>query len=295
MTDKSTNNNDNQWICGRTDCFETCVDGPDKKGCCRAGFACRPTKNNDRWFCNRPLDKGGKCQDGPLENGDCSIAIPPCQPIRSKKAKFKILTRLIILFSIGLFLLIFGAEIWSKQLSPGKISSSHSGNISCNNCHSNFNLTPLNSLHLLLTNKLHADDSNTCLTCHHIGHHPFKAHNQPTLILKQLKKEAQQSAPSTSSLLNHVSQLVLEGDLPHRKLRCTTCHKEHHGDQAMLLKITQHTCQSCHAYRFSEFKDHPEFHQYPHKTRTHLFLIISHILINILKTHHSTNTRPSSV
>lgn len=265
------------WICGRSEFGETCADGPDTKGTCRAGYACHPTKKGDRWFCDRPLDQGGACHDGPTEIGKCSIHVSPCQPKRSPESKSKFLTRAIILLGIGLFLFIIGAEIWSKQLIPGNLSSAHSGNIDCGSCHHNYRFSPIKSLHLLLTNNLISENSESCLSCHHLGEHPFNAHNQSSEKIKQLRQEKTQKPPS-KHLFRDLSHLVLGDDITERKLNCSACHKEHHGNQPMLLKMNQQLCQSCHIQTFTGFEDHPEFKNYPHKERTHIiFDHISHI------------------
>lgn len=273
MADKKQSN----WICGRSELGEVCVDGPDGKGCCRAGYACHPVKKEDRWYCNRPEEQGGVCQDGPLESGECSVAIAPCDPKRSKHAKFSFATRAIAFVSLGLLLLVVGAKIWSKELHPGQLSSAHSGNIACGACHKTYQFGPLKSLHLLLTNNLKSKMSQACLSCHHLGDHPFTAHNQAITKIDQLQEENKKSEQSTN-LIRDLSHLVLGNDLPKRKLECFVCHKEHDGNQPMLLKMNEQLCQSCHVHTFDDFENHPEFIQYPHKRRTNIiFDHVSHI------------------
>lgn len=266
------------WVCGHTELDEQCADGPDANGQCCGGFTCHPVKKDDRWYCNRSVDRGGPCHAGPLEDGTCSTMVPPCQPQRSVEAKHRLLTQAIILISLGVLMLIVGAEVWSKQLQPGPLSSVHSGNVACGSCHQNFGLSPLKSMHLLLSNKLEMTNSKSCVNCHSLGDHPFNAHNQPTEKMTKMRDAKKSAGARASSSLQRLSQLVLGDDVHKRKLECVVCHKEHQGNQHMLLKMNDKTCQSCHVHTFSGFADHPEFNNYPHRQRTHIiFDHVSHL------------------
>src|SRR4051794_525713 len=75
-----------KWVCGRSDCGDSCLAGPDARGKCQATFECKPLKQGDRWFCTRPAARGGPCDQGPRPDGQCCCAIPKCRPKLSLRA-----------------------------------------------------------------------------------------------------------------------------------------------------------------------------------------------------------------
>src|ERR1041385_686019 len=95
MKDQPYERPNQAWICGKAADGAPCRIGPDAKGHCRADFECRPMletregETKGRYRCTRPAEHGGPCASGPLPDGACSRAIPPCVPIRTLRAKRK--------------------------------------------------------------------------------------------------------------------------------------------------------------------------------------------------------------
>ena len=95
-----------KWVCGRLAEGAPCHIGPDGRGHCRADFACRPAKVDDRWRCARSELAGGKCEQGPLPDGTCCVAIPSCRPRLSWRGRRGAIARWVAAVTVGAVLTI---------------------------------------------------------------------------------------------------------------------------------------------------------------------------------------------
>lgn len=216
------------WICGKACEGKPCRLGPDAKGRCRVTFECQPAfKTNPgeakgRYYCMRPAEFGGPCSGGPLPDGTCAHPLAKCAPVRSLRAKRKILTLGTIILTTGLLLAgLCGPYRW-RFISPGELSAPHATVNNCGSCHGAARgglLTwadaalaakpgPFQFHSLLVSDDLHmtAIDRN-CLVCH-----PNQSFHEPNVVSEH---------------------------------SCSGCHVEHQGPA--LMRPTDASCLSCHA------------------------------------------------
>ena len=247
------------WVCGRKDCGESCASGPDARGHCRAAPECRPRKDGDRWCCTRSDSRGGKCPDGPRPDGSCCRPVPPCVPRRSVRAKRGLAVILVTALTLGgiLFAVGIGSDSGRGEtiFNPGPLSAPHvAGTANCALCHS-----AAASSSPLAAAGPHAD-SQLCVNCHKFGQSATEPHSLPRAILTGLTKEA-----LTASGAARVA------GTPATDLTCAACHQEHRGRAADLTQLTNASCQTCHTRQFAGFADgHPDFGTYPYTRRTRL-------------------------
>ncbi len=254
------------WVCGRKDCGESCVPGPDAHGHCRAAPECRPRKDGDRWHCTRSDAHGGKCPDGPRPDGSCCRPVPPCVPRRSVRARRGLAVMLVTALTLGGILLALGLGSGGSSgsgsgggeafFNPGPLSAPHAaGTANCALCHSA--AAPSGSLAAAAGPHT---DSQLCVNCHQFGHSATEPHSLPRATLTSLTKEAMAATNSTRAA--HAAPA---------DLACAACHQEHHGREAVLTQLPNASCQTCHTRQFEGFADgHPDFGRYPYTRRTRL-------------------------
>ena len=273
QADKSTYERPAQkWVCGHTADGTPCRIGPGPQGQCQAAWECEPLAQGTHWRCSRPASAGGPCSEGPRPLGECSRPVPPCQPVRSLGAKRGLITRLAVIFSFGLVLLLFFPLLvrtpepgwwkgelrrWSETIvSPGPLSAPHGTIGNCNRCHP-VELGPNPGL----------GSTMACLDCHNGPTSPdapaLQPHGLPPQQLAAVTQEAvdRGATPSTDA----VGRLLgLEIPRGHQgALACATCHREHRGRLASITNMDDQRCQACHLENIANFNSHPEFTRYP--------------------------------
>ncbi len=249
------------WVCGRKDCGDSCALGPDARGSCRATAECRPRKDRDRWLCTRADSRGGKCPDGPRPDGSCCKPVSPCTPHRSVRARRHIAVLLVSALTLGGIFVAFGLDHSGRDFfNPGPLTAPHaSGAANCALCHTAAETGDSNwSKDALAQNSAHSD-SQLCLNCHNFGSNPAEPHSLPRATLVALTQKTATGKPAP------------DGHAPTGDLACATCHQEHHGRDADLKKIADASCQTCHTREFASFADgHPGFGSYPYVRRTRI-------------------------
>ncbi|WP_070987700.1 cytochrome c3 family protein [Halofilum ochraceum] len=267
-----------KWVCGRAAEGCPCRIGPDRRGRCRAGAECSPRSDGTRWVCTRPQSAGGACPEGACPDGSCARPIPPCQPVRSIRAKRGLVARWALAVTVGLMAVtVFGTNA-AGWLSPGTLSAPHSQIGDCAGCHQDFEGGPGAWLHAAFAESAPAaeSDSGLCLSCHEAGSQPLEPHGVPAARLTR--------AGGEGGSANGPIDLELAAGLmssPHQSeggLACATCHAEHEGRAADLTAMGDGRCQSCHERKFASLNvGHPEFGAYPHERRTRIrFNHVSH-------------------
>ncbi|WP_372366246.1 hypothetical protein [Candidatus Uabimicrobium sp. HlEnr_7] len=308
--DKSHYERPNQkWVCGRLEHGCPCHVGPDTKGRCRAVndklLECTPWKDEDRWKCARPKSLGGACENGPSPTGVCCRQIPVCQPKLSHRAKRGRVALYFAMTAVAtLFIFLFGIYTTSFA-SPGSLTAPHSaitakleGQDDCSICHTAGKgdaLAWVGEAFAGHNSKL--SESHKCLDCHRQqGDKRGKEAESFALRIHGISDERLQSSTEkvskkkdsvelfpladftnmkksfvTSLASREVVKEVVDGKNKYHQVACSTCHREHHGRDYNLTKLTNEQCQTCHSIKFSSFAHgHPMFDHFPYERRTRI-------------------------
>jgi hypothetical protein len=260
-----------KWVCGHTDA--PCQAGPDQRGRCRATAECRPRADGNHWVCTRGKDSGGACADGPRPDGSCARPIPPCQPVRSLRAKRGLVTRWATVVALGLAVVMLAGGNRDAAVSPGPLTAEHAEVAGCAGCHDAGDAGPAEITRAALDGvaDAHDGDSQACLSCHQVGDTPFKPHSADALPPAPADTDPDAPQLSPPYLLNFASQSFPEPDATGRGTACATCHTEHQGAAADITAMSDARCQACHTRKFAAFNaGHPEFGDYPYDRRTRL-------------------------
>ncbi|MEM8948742.1 MAG: hypothetical protein AAGA21_17475 [Pseudomonadota bacterium] len=262
------------WVCGRAGTGKPCALGPDRKGACRTLAECRPRRSPDGWTCSRPKSAGGACEEGPLPDGTCCKSLPPCVPVRSLRARRGRFTAVVTTVCLGLLLFLVGSRINADLVDAGTVYTGHAEVEACGDCHVAFDGGPVAWLTAAFADDDPVADNQKCLACHKWGDDAQNAHTLPRPELADLIGKFEQAAatapvPWTIQVSRAVFPTPLEAH--NGPLACGACHKEHEGEDADLLKVTNDRCQSCHQLTFTSFSDgHPSFGDYPYLRRTRI-------------------------
>jgi hypothetical protein len=230
------------WICGHAAEGKPCRIGPDGKGHCRAACECQPAleikpgETKGRYKCTRPAEYGGACEHGPMPDGTCCRPIIKCIPVRSLRAKRKLLTLCVTAFTAGILLVGLCGSFHSAFINPGKLSSQHS------------------TATFAKMAGAHASNEETCIACHtsaHAGPHglvqaAFSASPGPF----QMRSLAATEPPGMNAIDQncehcHVAHSFHEPNVG-GTTSCSVCHREHQGS-GLMPKPTAANCTSCHA------------------------------------------------
>lgn len=230
------------WICGHAAEGKPCRIGPDGKGHCRATFECQPAlkvkpgETKGRYECTRPAEYGGPCAHGPLPDGSCSRPITRCVPVRSLRARRKLVTVCVAAFTSAVLLIGLCGPFRSKFINPGRLSSQHA------------------TATFAKMAGAHGGGEDTCIACHgraHAGPHGLvKAALTATPGPFQVRLLASTQPPGMTEIDRncehcHVGHSFHEPNVI-TALSCSACHREHQGS-GLMPKPTTANCTSCHA------------------------------------------------
>ena len=262
------------WVCGRKDSCESCPLGPDRKGNCRATADCQPRREGDRWQCTRADTRGGKCTDGPRPDGSCCNPIPPCVPQRSVRSQRGVAVLLAVSLTLGGVLLALGLRERDEIFNPGPRTAHHaSTDINCASCHTSAQISSTEWLQAAFSKKNAHADSMRCLVCHSLGANPTQPHSLDPKVRAELTAKAK-ARPVLGSAPIAIKTAAFLGGPPmgaDGNLACATCHREHHGRDFNLKKLSNESCQSCHVTKFQSFaQGHPQFTGFPAERRTRI-------------------------
>ena len=212
-------------------------------------------------MCARSPNEGGPCEDGPGSDGTCCLAIPPCQPVRSIRARRNRVAALVAAFTLSL-LLIFLAEPrlnipTHSFTSPGPLAAPHSSVTDCASCHM---AAQKQTIGALLTTDTRIADSKQCQSCHN-NVDGLMPHGLPSSdlapVTERMKAMQAQALPVSVAA---VAQPFFVHPNKQGELACVSCHLEHQGKTARLTEMPVQSCQSCHVNQFTSFTNgHPEF------------------------------------
>lgn len=230
------------WICGHAAEGKPCRIGPDRKGRCRATYECQPVlkvkagETKGRYECTRPAEYGGPCAQGPLPDGTCCRAIAKCAPVRSLRAKRKLLTICVMVFTATVLLIALCGPWRPQFINPGRLSSQHS------------------TATFVKLAGVHSGGKQTCIACHGSAlagpHGLIKAAFGATPGPFQVRSFTS-TQPSGVTAIDQNCEHCHEGHSFHepnvmRELSCAVCHREHQGS-GLMPKPTTANCTSCHA------------------------------------------------
>jgi hypothetical protein len=258
------------WVCGRAADGDPCPLGPNGKGICRAASECAPYQQGDTWICARSRAQGGKCDDGPLPDGQCCQQIPPCQPVRSIMALRGVVSISAFVLAIGVALVFVSLPQRRLLISPGKLSQQHSTVATrCAQCHAVGEGQLSDWIHASFDAEASASQSLLCLKCHaEMSQHAQQPHGETPASLAAVTARIQNRGRSPMAS----PAVLIASPAHHFDLSCASCHQEHHGAEFTLTQMSNKQCQTCHVESFASFeKGHPPFSHYPHKRRTRIY------------------------
>jgi hypothetical protein len=263
-----------RWVCGRAGEGRGCTSGPDRRGECRATFECYPNRVGDRWQCTRDPLAGGRCEDGPHPDGQCSRSIPRCLPVRSLRYRRGRLAGWLFIATLGVVLALLTGPWRLDLVSAGDLSFAHGGAATqCGDCHAAAHESLGGWLATALDPPTGVQESRRCVNCHRLGAAVTQPHSVPRQRLEELTREARQERGESSGLGQALPRLLgmgvnrdAEGNLA-----CVTCHREHQGQDFDLTRISDDECQACHVTTFDSLgAGHPEISGYAFERRTRL-------------------------
>ncbi len=262
------------WVCGRASTGRPCTLGPNGKGKCRTLSECLPKRSGDNWVCTRAKSAGGACEDGPLPDGHCCRELPACLPIRSLRSRRGHFTGWMTVACLVMILLLFGGRAREDIVDPGALYTGHAEIQACTDCHVAFERSAAGWVAAAFSASDPVADSAKCLTCHKWGDDALNAHNVAEPELADLTaKFVNSTEPETTPWTISMSRVVfpMPEETHNGALACGACHKEHEGEAADLVDVSNAHCQSCHEKTFETFSDgHPSFGDFPYLRRTRL-------------------------
>lgn len=230
-----------KWVCGWLCEGSPCKFGPDGKGKCGATADCTPVLKpgnegeKPSFVCTRSKELGGPCEEGPRADGCCSHPPKVCQPQLSLRHKRGLLTKSVIVLTIGLLLvMLYGSYRW-RFISPGELSFKHRS-----------------AAFTKMAHDLHGANQE-CAACHKAaksgpsgwietasaadpGPHEFqKLLLTPHPETTKLDMNCQKCHPNHTF---HEPNVAWE-------YSCSSCHVEHKGSMSMKAVNVQH-CVGCH-------------------------------------------------
>ena len=188
--------------------------------------------------------------------------------LRFNRKKF---TVAITAFIIGAVLILMQSPFRNQFITPGPLNSAHAQIIAsqtgdqCSACHD----VGRGSFGHWLTSmfrpgkNVQACQSQLCMQCHAqtiVEEFATKPHNLSPGKLRKLSDKYQNKFMSFSA--NIKPPIDGQGNI-----ECSSCHREHHGQQD-LMAMTDQQCQTCHTEKYHSFEtNHPEFSNWPQRRR----------------------------
>lgn len=151
---------------------------------------------------------------------------------------------------------------------PGPLSSGHAellmhqGADRCAACHANAHQSVGSWVGQIFGYSSAPTKTQTqlCIDCHQATMSPAVAtfaHNQHP---EQLKLKTQLVSNRSTTELSLTDAFLKTNFDAQRELSCSTCHREHHGQQVDMKAMTDLQCQSCHVQTIGQFEtSHPAF------------------------------------
>lgn len=233
------------WICGKAAEGQSCRIGPDARGRCRATCECVPVlelkegQTKGRYKCTRPAEYGGPCENGPRPDGSCGRPITRCQPVRSLRSRRQVVTSMMIMSTLTLLLLTLGGQQRWRFISPGRLSSQHSG--------SGFS----DALAAMRLGAAPGDPG--CAACHVSSRQGLSGWAKTALNADPGPLHRQSLALMTTADMTTIDRECERCHTGHTfhepnvvmDHSCSACHQEHMGS-GLMKKPADSNCEACH-------------------------------------------------
>ncbi|HZV35439.1 MAG TPA: hypothetical protein VFB72_12775, partial [Verrucomicrobiae bacterium] len=171
-----------------------------------------------RYKCTRPAEYGGPCENGPNPDGTCGRPISRCQPVRSLRSQRKVVTVFTVSATFAFLLLgLGGGQRWNF-ISPGPLSSQHSG-------------SGFSQAFMWLHSSARPGDPG-CAACHVTAHYGVAGWTMTAL------------AANPGPLRVHTLALTTAADMTTIDMQCERCHLGHNFHEPNV--VADHSCSSCH-------------------------------------------------
>ncbi|HMO87028.1 MAG TPA: hypothetical protein PKC18_19135, partial [Lacipirellulaceae bacterium] len=257
------------WQCGLGDEGPPCAWGPDPRGGCPALAACRPTRDGDRWICNRAELRGGPCTPGPGPDGACPV-VSRCTPVRALRTRRGRWAGACLAAAVGAACLALSGPWRNELIVPGPLSAHHAhlvvgdaAGARCARCHAAVGETIGAWLGWRTSAESRPSQASLCMQCRESSFSPEwaeTAHNWPPRAAASL---------GADDLVANASESRRRD--PHASIACAACHREHQGRDHQLAAVGDAECQACHRQRFASFAgDHPELRDWPYARQPNL-------------------------
>ncbi len=264
------------WACGKESEGQPCSIGTSSGGDCQVYLECVPARVAGGYVCARAQAFGGKCEKGPLPDGNCCQPIVTCHPRRTLFARRRVFTTTLTGLALGVLLCIFGgnAVIRNAVTSPGALTLQHASIYhKCETCHDRA-VDGFDELMDSLTSagSVALTDSDRCRACHRFGPDARRPHSLSTDELTALTEQAsKRESKGKQPLLVSLATQLAGSPMDEGQLACSRCHKEHRGEFFDLTQMADAQCQICHTSSFHGFSaGHPEFSEFPYTRRTRI-------------------------
>jgi predicted CXXCH cytochrome family protein len=195
----------------------------------------------------------------------------PVRSLRSRRGRFTAWTTLIC---FGLLLFLVGSRMNAQMVDAGAVNAGHAEIESCGECHVAFDRGPIGWIAATFAASDPKADSDKCLACHKWGDDALNAHALPRPAIADLSakfEEASLTSPTPWDVRISRAAFPTPVQAHNGQLACGACHKEHEGEAADLVEVSNARCQSCHLLTFNAFSNgHPSFGDYPYLRRTRI-------------------------
>ena len=219
----------------------------------------------DPWMCG---STGTPCSAGPGKHGMCPLA-EPCSPKRTWAGK----RRIVMVAGTALFALlsfiIIQPSIGPAVFKPGELTGPHGQILSatstsdrCGACHPAASMSFMSWFNSAESGHENVSQTERCMKCHHKTIQPSLAklaHNLPRHTRERIGQANLVSAKSSWH------DMLPDPAVSQENVQCSACHREHRGENASLVDLSDSQCQTCHSDRFGSFAtSHPEWGQWPY-------------------------------
>ncbi len=250
----------------------------------------------------RPQDRH-QCTNADNDCGGTGTHLPgegECYPQTSLRYRRGIFAGACTALIVGLLMIVGSGPYRNEFFAPGPLSGVHAQVLKeqrsdrCATCHGAGDKSLGSWIRdaVSMGNHIPLSQSQLCMDCHDknlVNEFAMHAHSMDPVALAKLTESAS---------VNLGGVRLAELNLPAPtdsggQLACAACHREHHGADFNLTRLTDQQCQTCHANYIHSFQDnHPEFVDWPFASRSKIaFDHVAHGLKHFAEKNQSFDCR----